>query len=86
MKQDNFSFDTARPDPAENDSRRRHIVIIAGPTTDLFAPEIEALNALRREGRQGNGHARSAAERDPAASTHAVSRRLGHQGRIGCRA
>ena len=36
------------------------VVVIAGPQTDFLPPEIDALKRYRRQGRQGDVHARSA--------------------------
>jgi len=50
MKQDNFSFDQLVLIQQKTIPDDATIVAIIGPTTDLFAPEIEALNAYVAKG------------------------------------
>ena len=50
MKQDNFSFDQLVLIQQKTIPDDATIVVMAGPTTDLFAPEIEALNAYVAKG------------------------------------
>ena len=78
MKQDNFAFEQLVLIQQKTVPDDATIVVIAGPTTDFFPPEIEALNAYVAQGRQGDGAARSAAEGAGAAAADAVPGRLGH--------
>jgi ABC-type uncharacterized transport system involved in gliding motility auxiliary subunit len=50
MKQDNFTFEALVLVQRQTVPDDATIVVIAGPTTDLFAPEIEALTAYAARG------------------------------------
>ncbi|HYB94260.1 MAG TPA: GldG family protein [Vicinamibacterales bacterium] len=50
MKQDNLTFESLVLIQAKQVPDDATIVVIAGPTTDLFPPEVEALNAYAAKG------------------------------------
>ena len=62
MKQDNFAVEPLVLIQQKTMPADATIVVIAGPTTDFFPPEIEALNAYVAKGGKVHGDARSAAE------------------------
>ena len=83
LQRDNYTVETLALAQQAEVPADAAAVVVAGPTRDYLAPEIESLQALLEQGRQGADHARPAGHRRRAAADQpgGARRRVGRRRR-----